>query len=354
MVIRTLVVEDSAVTRELLVYLLDEDPDIEVVGSAPDGEVAVRLAETLRPDLIVMDVHLPRLSGSQAARQVMERFPTPIVMVTASSSLVESRSAFEALRAGALTLIDKPGSPDDPMHSETASRLLETVKLMAEVKVVRRWPKRERSTAAPAPSVKSAPPLEPARTIGVVAIGASTGGPPVLAEILGGLPGDLGCPILVVQHIAADFALGFADWLGGNTRLAVKLAVPNEPARPGTVYVGADGSQLGIARTGLIQMTQEAKVDGFSPSASALFRSVAESYGRAAIGVLLTGMGRDGAAGLLELRRAGGLTIAQDEESSAVFGMPGEAVRLRAAQHVLPPAEISTMIRTLVNRRSAQ
>lgn len=340
--IRVLVADDSATVKEYLVSLLGEHPALEVVGTARDGVEAVEQAERLRPDVIVMDVHMPRMNGEEATRQIMERVPTRIVMVTASSSRDETSVAFRALGAGALTVVEKPGGPDHPGQAESARRLVEMVTLMAEVKVVRRWPRRERAVP-PSPA-----PARPDRTIRVIAIGASTGGPQAVAAILAALPRDLGVPILIVQHIAPGFTAGLAEWLGQGVRLAVKLAGPGEPVRPGTVYLAPEGLQLGITRDGRIRLTQEAAEDGFCPSASHLFQSVAEAYGRSAVGILLTGMGRDGAKGLLTLRQAGGVTVAQDEESSVIFGMPGEAVRVGAAEYVLSPEQISGMIRSLV------
>ncbi len=340
--IRVLVVDDSATVRDYLAYLLGEDPTLEIVGTARNGVDAVEQAERLRPDVIVMDVHMPRVNGDEAARQIMERVPTRIVMVTASSSRDETSAAFRALEAGALTVVEKPVGPDHPGQVESARRLVETVKLMADVKVVRRWPRRDRA----APSCPTPP--RPDRTIRVIAIGASTGGPQAVAAILAGLPRDLGVPILVVQHIAAGFTAGLAEWLGQGVRLPVKLAGAEEEVRPGTVYLAPEGRQLGITRDGRIRLTKEAAEDGFCPSASHLFQSVADAYGRSAVGILLTGMGRDGARGLLALRQAGGLTIAQDKESSVIFGMPGEAVRLGAAEHVLSLEQIAGVIRSLV------
>jgi two-component system chemotaxis response regulator CheB len=340
--IRVLVADDSATVREYLASLLGGNPALEVIGTARDGVEAVEQAERLRPDVIVMDVHMPRMNGADATRQIMERAPTRIVMVTASSSRDETSGAFRALGAGALTVVEKPGGPDHPGQAAGVQRLVETVKLMAEVKVVRRWPRRAR----PVPS--SPAPARPDQKIRVIAIGASTGGPQAVAAILGGLPRDLGAPILVVQHIAPGFTAGLAEWLGQGIRLPVKLAGPGEEVRPGTVYLAPEGLQLGITRDSRIRLTKEAAEDGFCPSASHLFQSVADAYGRAAVGILLTGMGRDGAKGLLTLRQAGGVTVAQDEASSVIFGMPGEAVRSGAAEYVLSPDQISGMIRSLV------
>lgn len=339
--IRVLVVEDSAVTREYLVALLEEDPALEVAGMARDGLDAVEQAERLKPDVIVMDVHMPRMNGYEATRRIMEQVPTPIVIVSASSSRDEAFMAFEALQAGALMVMEKPGGPDHPDRPESTRRLVETVKLMAEVKVVRRWRKRERP-APPSPF-----PTRPSRKIRLIAIGASTGGPQALAQLLAKLPGNLTAPLLIVQHIASGFTPGLVEWLSLATPLRVKVAEPGETVSPGAVYFAPVDFQMGIAKDGRIRLAREPAEDGFCPSASYLFQSVAESYGGAAIGVLLTGMGRDGAAGLLRLREAGGITIAQDEETSVIFGMPGEAIRLGAAQHVLSPERIAEMIRNL-------
>jgi len=342
--IRVLLAEDSAVTREYLVYLLDQDPVLRVVGTAPNGLEAVKQAEQIKPDIIVMDVHMPVMNGFEATRQIMERVPAPIVMISASLSREETALTFEALSAGALTVVDKPGGLDHPEHAESARRLVQTVKLMAEVKVVRRWPRRER------PVPPSPIPTRPDRKIRLIAIGASTGGPPVLAQILRGLPPDLTVPVLIVQHIAPGFTEGLAEWLGQGTPLGVKVAQPGEAVRSGSVYLAPDRFQMGITKDGRIHLRGEPMADGFCPSASYLFESVAEGYGRSAIGILLTGMGRDGAAGLKRLREAGGATIAQDENTSVVFGMPQEAIRLGAAEYVLSPEQIARLIRTLVGQ----
>lgn len=352
--IRVLVVDDSATVREYLVYLLSEDPLLEVVGTARDGLEAVEQAERLKPNVIVMDAHMPRMNGYEATRRIMQQVPTPIVMCSASLSRDEVRMTFEALKVGALTVVEKPGGPDHPDHAETARTLVQTVKLMAEVKVVRRWPRLKEQVLGdrdwglgthPQPST---PIPHPPRKIRLIAIGASTGGPQVLAEILRDLPGDLAAPILIVQHIASGFVPGLVEWLGGVTRLAVKVAEPGELVRQGTVYLAPNGFQMGIAMEGRIRLTKEPADDTFCPSASYLFQSVAEAYGRSAVGILLTGMGRDGATGLQRLREAGGVTIAQDEETSVIFGMPGEAIRLGAAMYVLSREQISATIRSMV------
>ena len=340
--IRVLIVEDSAVTREFLLHLLSRDRLFQIVGTAQNGLEGVEQAERLRPDVILMDVYMPRMNGYEATRQIMERVPSPIVMVSANFNRDEVAMTFEALKAGALAVVEKHGGPDHPKHAETTRLLLQTVRLMAEVKVVRRWPKRKH------PVPPTPVPAKADQRIRLIAIGASTGGPGVVAEILAGLP--TAPPILVVQHIAPGFTTGLAEWLNRGTRLEVKLAKSGEAVRSGTVYLAAEGLQMGITREGRIRLASEPAEDGFCPSATYLFHSVAESYGRSAIGILLTGMGRDGATGLHQLLQAGGVTIVQDEESSVVFGMPAEAIRLGAAEYVLSPEEISGTIRSLVTQ----
>lgn len=336
---RVLVAEDSAVTRAYLVALLDGDPALQVVATARDGQEAVETTVRLRPDVVVMDVHMPRLDGLEATRRIMELAPTPIVVVSASWIPGEAALTFEALRAGALAALDKPPAPDHPDQPERVARLRETVRLMAEVKVVRRWPRREQAAVSAV--------TEPASHVNVVAMAASTGGPPVVAAILESLPADLGAPVLLVQHIAPGFTEGLVTWLATTTPLTVKLAAEDEALRPGTVYVAPEGFQMGVTARGRVHLADEAAGNGFRPSASYLFRSVRDSYGNAALAILLTGMGRDGAEALLALKEAGAVTVAQDEESSVVFGMPGEAVRLGAARHVLSPDRIADLIRSL-------
>lgn len=340
--IRVMVAEDSAVTREYLDHLLSQDPALQVIGTVQNGLEAVEQAQRLRPDVILMDVHMPFMNGYEATRQIMERFPIPIVMVSSNMNQDQVAMTFEALKAGALTVLDKPYGLGHPHRDKTASQLQETVRLMAGVKVVRRWPKRDRS--APSPTL----PAKAGSNIQLIVIGASTGGPTVIVEILGSLPRNFPVPILVVQHIATGFTPGLVKWVGQSTSLQVKLPESGETTQAGTVYVAPPGTQMGITKDRQIYLTKEPTENHFCPSVSYLFESVAKAFGRSAIGILLTGMGQDGAGGLLQLSKAGGVTIAQDEETSVIFGMPGEAIRLGAAQYVLSPRQIAELLRSLV------
>jgi two-component system, chemotaxis family, protein-glutamate methylesterase/glutaminase len=342
-VTKVLIVEDSAVTRAHLTYVIEEDPDLEVVGQAKDGEQAVAMARDLSPDVILMDVHLPVLDGYEATRQIMERTPIPIVMATASSSQAETRGGFAALEAGALILISKPPALWDDGHEAAADELVRTLKLMSEVKVVRRW--------ADGINRPGEPHTLPPRAPQIVAIGASTGGPQAISAILGALPGALNVPVVLVQHISEGFIAGFTEWLDSRTPMRVRLARRGEGLAPGTVYVADGGTHLTVTRDGHAALDTQPLKNGFRPSIDRLFDSVATAYGREAVGVLLTGMGKDGADGLRHLREAGAHTIAQDEASSVIFGMPGEAVRIGAACDVLPPAGIAEALWALERER---
>jgi two-component system chemotaxis response regulator CheB len=337
-VIDVLVVEDSPVLRELLIHILGAEPDLRVVGAATTGEEALALAARLRPHVITMDIHLPIMDGFEATRRIMQQCPAPVVVVSGSSSREETTWAFRAIEAGALAVVHKPVGPQHPDHESMRIELVSKVKLMAQVKVVRRWP-RPRPSQVPA---ISAPPRS--RPVEVVAIGASTGGPPVLQTILSDLPAGFSAAVLVVQHMSPGFIEGFADWLAQTCRLPVQLPAHGDLLQPGCIYLAPDGRHMRVSPAGSVLLSEEASQNGLRPSVAELFRSVAEVYGPRAAGVLLTGMGKDGAEELQFMRARGAVTIAQDKESSVVYGMPAEAVRIGAASHVLPPAQIASLL----------
>ena len=352
--IRVLVVEDSPVVREFLVHVLSSDPAIEVIGTASNGEEALQAVEQRQPDLITMDIHMPEMGGLEATRRIMETHPTPIVIVSGSSSAKEVATTLHAMEAGALAFVERPRGIGHPDHAATAIELVQTVKLMAEVKVVRRWARsrREPITAATRPPTEVSCLPVPGE-VKLVAVGASTGGPLVLQTILSGLPSGYSVPVLIVQHMAAGFIQGFVDWLAPTSALPIHVAKPGEQIRPGHAYVAPDGLQMKVEMGGRLSLTEDEPENGHRPSVGYLFRSVARIYGPKAVGVLLTGMGKDGAEGLKEIKDQGAVTIAQDEDSSVVHGMPGEAIRLEAATYVLPPSRIAAALANLVNKRGA-
>lgn len=341
--VKVLVVEDSPSIREFLVYLLASDPEIRVIGTAANGEEALAAVASKRPDVVTMDIHMPKMNGFEATRKIMESCPTPIIIVTGSSSGDELATTFLALEAGALAVMKRPMGIGHPQHAATAMELIQTIKLMAEVKVVRRWAQRPKSIPAAVPAAMPYRPL-PAAGIRLVAIGSSTGGPLVLQEILATLPGNFPVPIIVVQHIADGFTEGFAQWLTHSSGFPVSVATHNEFMQPGRAYVAPNGYQATVDRSGRIALQKDSPENGLCPSVSCLFRSVAAAYGPNAVGILLTGMGKDGAAELGLMRGKGAVTIAQDKESAVVHGMPGEAIGLGAAMYVLPPDKIAAAL----------
>ncbi|HWP59040.1 MAG TPA: chemotaxis response regulator protein-glutamate methylesterase [Candidatus Acidoferrales bacterium] len=345
--IKVLVVEDSPVVREFLVHVLSSDPEIKVVGTATDGEDALEALKETAPDVVTMDIHMPKMDGFEATRRIMETSPTPIVIVTGSSEPGEVGTSFRAMEAGALAVVPRPQGIGHPEFEASAKELQTTVKLMSEVKVVRRWNRTRRVQLAPAgPKVEIKRESRPAQVVG---IGASTGGPIALQTILSGLKKDFPVPVLVVQHMAAGFTEGFIEWLNHTSGPEVRLAVHGDLILPGHVYVAPDGLHMGVKTTGRIALSQDPPENGLRPSVSFLFRSLAQSYGPRAVGILLTGMGRDGAEELKLMRERGAVTLAQDEESSVVYGMPGAAIKLDAAQYVLAPEKIVAALHALTN-----
>jgi two-component system, chemotaxis family, protein-glutamate methylesterase/glutaminase len=339
--IKVLVVEDSPVVREFLIYILNSDPDIRVIGSASNGEEAIDAVKHYRPDVVTMDIHMPKVDGMEATRRIMETSPTPIVIVSGSTDPHENTKSFRAMEAGALAVLSRPAGIGHPDHEATARELVQTVKLMSEVKVVRRWPQTRREPVLP-----SAPKalVDKSARVKVIAIGASTGGPPVLKTILAMLPRDFPLPVLIVQHMASGFVTSFIEWLAQTSRLPVHVAMHGEYLVPGHVYMAPDGCQMKVEHGGKIVLTQDEPENGLRPSISYLFRSLAAVYGGEVIAVLLTGMGRDGAEELRLLKEKGAVTIAQDKDSSVVHGMPGEAIKLDAATFILAPDKIAAVL----------
>jgi two-component system chemotaxis response regulator CheB len=331
--IRVLVADDSELFRELLSSVVAADPGFEVVAVAADGNAAAALARQLKPDVITMDLNMPDADGFSGIARIMAETPTPILVLTANKAELVG---FKALSLGALDLVEKPGLGVDlaAYGAEIRSRL----RLLAGVKVIRhlrglRGQKRE-------PRLRS-------RRAELVVVGASLGGPRALAALLKGLPEGFPAPLAVVQHIADGFTGGLAGWLQQESRLTVREARDGEPLQAGVVLLAPSGRHL-VVEEGVARLSDAAPVDTFKPSVTPLFLSAARAYGNRACGVLLTGMGRDGAEGLLAIKQAGGLTVAQDEATSAVFGMPKAAIDLGAVDRVLPLDDIPRALQEAV------
>lgn len=338
--IKVLIVEDSLAQRELLVGLIDSTAGFAVVGTAGNGREALGATQRLAPDVIAMDINLPGLDGYEATLEIMRHCPTPVVMV--SSAAGDDQRSIQALAVGALAVVRKPRSLLLESSAADRATLLTTLRLMADVRVVTRHAGRRTDT--PAPAAPIAPPLLRPR---VVAIAASTGGPAALQTLLVGLGADLGLPILIAQHIARGFVGSLVEWLGGCVPQQVHVAVDHERLLPNHVYFAPEDRHLALAAPGVIELRPVAESDRFCPSADTLLQSVAEVYGMRAIGIVLTGMGEDGACGLRALCAAGGQTLAQDEASSVVYGMPKAALALGAVRQGTALPHIAPAVRRL-------
>ncbi|WP_035992435.1 chemotaxis-specific protein-glutamate methyltransferase CheB [Leptolyngbya sp. KIOST-1] len=333
--IRLLIVEDSPVALAILQRMLRSAPDMEVVGVARNGQEALAMIPMVNPSLICTDLHMPKMDGLELTAEVMARFPCPILVISASVREDDTQTVFRILEAGALDIFPKPRAGLDAEYEQVKTDLLAKIRVLAGVSVFthrRRGP----SPGAAAPPPRPATLPRETKSPRLVAIGASTGGPQALLTILQSLPKTLPVPILCVQHISDGFLQGLVDWLDSSCELRVAIAAPGDLPQPGVVYFPPERHHLEIGSQGRLVLTPGAPVAGHCPSATVMFKSVAAHYRRAAVGVLLTGMGRDGADGLQALAQAGGLTIAQDEASCVVFGMPKEAIALGAVQKVLP------------------
>ncbi len=330
--ITVLIAEDSAVIAGHLKGLLESDPGIKVLAIAKNGIEAVAMARNLHPDVITMDILMPKMDGVEATRSIMRESPTRIVIVTASTDQVESRPAFEAIKEGALTVLEKPRGYGHRDYDRIKANLIKTVKVMSTVKVVTRFGRRPRPALT-----RTAVSAEPR----IIAIGASTGGPAALGVILKSFPRRLPVPVAIVQHMTAGFGSAFAGWLGQECAIKIKVADANEQTKPGTVYIAPDNLHLGVSANGRIELTPSyAKKTYHRPSINYFFETIASSFRGHSIGVLLTGMGEDGATGLREIKEAGGKTYCQDEATSIVFGMPKAALALDAVDKVLPIGKI--------------
>jgi two-component system, chemotaxis family, protein-glutamate methylesterase/glutaminase len=329
--IRVVVVDDSPTQRAHLVALLEEDGDIDVVAEGSTRADAIETVLRTVPDVVTMDLEMPgtlpgdELAGIRAIRTIMASQPVPILVLSIHAEDSESTAPIDALAAGAAEVQPRPQSTGDP----SGRSLRERVRVLRGVKVLGRQEPRR--------AARTAPDGHP-----VIALGASIGGPPALAAVLSGLRG-LPAPMLVVQHIHRDFVHSFTSWLRDNTGLPAEIAQDGGHALPGHVYVAPGGAHLKLASSGRLALEQSPEIT-HRPSVDELFRSVAANAGEAAVAVLLTGMGEDGADGLMEVRERGGTTIVQNAETSAVYGMPQAAAHAGAAEHVLPLEEIGPAV----------
>jgi two-component system, chemotaxis family, protein-glutamate methylesterase/glutaminase len=349
---RVLIVDDSAFMRKVLETIISSDETLQVVGQAKDGREAVTLAESLKPDVITMDINMPHVDGLQATAQIMTTNPRPIVIVS-SESREGADSTLKALELGAIDFVPKPSSGIDLDMQSVREDLLRKVRMSAKVRVVRTASRLvstlQNATPAqssPASSAQSSPAVtaRPAsvalasleQRFPIVVLGASTGGPATVMRLAPGFTRDFPAAVFLVQHMPASFTTQYAAQLAEFTGIRVKEAEANEPVQPGTLYICPGGQHLRITPTGRIQLdSTSGRINGYLPNIDVTMESAAAYAGSMAIGVVLTGMGNDGAAGAKAIQRSGGLVIAQDEATSVIFGMPAEAIKAANVEQVL-------------------
>jgi two-component system chemotaxis response regulator CheB len=351
--IRVLIVDDSAFMRKVLETILVTDENVQVVGHAKDGREAVRLSESLKPDVITMDINMPVMDGLQATAEIMTTNPRPIVVVS-SESRQGAASTLRALELGAIEFVAKPSSGIDlDMHS-VREDLLRKVRLASKVRVVRSASRiasaitnADGKAIASAPAPASRPPATASydQRFPVVVLAASTGGPATVMRLAPGFTRDFPAAVILVQHMPAAFTTQYAAQLAEFTGVRVKEAENNETLTPGTFYICPGGQHLRVMNTGRIQLDgSSGRINGYLPSIDIAMESVAAFAGALSIGVILTGMGNDGAAGASAIKSAGGMVFAQDEATSVIFGMPAEAIKVGAVSQVLSIDDIYAAI----------
>ena len=348
--IRVMIVEDSRVVREHLEHVVRCDPRLDVAASYETAEAALAGLARVRPDVISMDIRLPGMNGFCATQRIMSEQPTPIVVVSASVECGELKISMNALQAGALAVVEKPAGTSHKDYQRLANRLCDQFVLMSQVKVVRQRFNsgvRARPGDGPLFPCTASRLARPRGAFQIAGIVASTGGPGALARLAGGLPADFPVPIVLVQHITSSFHAGFVSWLDGICGLSVVTAEDGRQPLAGFLYVAPADKHLSVDR-GTLRICDDGPVCGQAPSGTVLFGSLAASYGSEAVGILLTGMGQDGAEGLKSLREAGGYTLAEDESTAVVYGMPAAAARMGAVCESLPLDAIGRRLRCLV------
>lgn len=349
--IRVLLVDDSPIAIEVIRRMLSIAPEIHIVGAAGNGAEALELIPSLRPDVVCTDLHMPTMDGLRLTREVMAHHPLPILVMSTSLQPDQTANIFAMLEAGAVDILAKPRGGLESDFGVIAHDLIRKIRILSGVKVVRRRAASNPSTDV-APASVSTP--KPASRPRIVGIGSSTGGPQALEAILGALPREFPLPLMCIQHIAPGFMQGLVTWLGNCCRIGVRTAAAGEAPQPGVAYFAQDSRHLELDECGLFRCSSSGPLDGHRPSVDLAFTSIARCHGPSALGVLLTGMGRDGAQGLLDIERAGGFAIAQDEQSSIVFGMPKAAIQLGVKPLVLSIEQIApTLMRIAANGTSA-
>lgn len=326
--IRVMIVDDSMIARELLEYIINSDSRLEVVAQAVSAEEAIQMVPKIKPDVLTVDIHLPNMNGYELTRKIMSSIPIPIVIISGLSSAQSIESCFKAMELGALSLLSKPSGVKSEHFAKDSAEIVRQIKIAAEVKLVTRKPDQKVAQ----------------QSYQAVALGGSLGGPQALNQIFSELPSAFPVPLYVVQHISPGFINGMITWFQKSSKLKVVLAEDGQKSVPGNIYIAPDRADMIVKRGGIIELVKQSA----QPSVNSLFSSISDTYGNSGVGIILTGMGRDGAKGLLKMKEKGAHTIAQDFESSTIFGMPLEAIRIGAAKQVLSIDKIAPKLVSLV------
>jgi two-component system chemotaxis response regulator CheB len=345
-VIRVLIVDDSPLINTLFKSMLDGLPDIQVAGEATNGQEAIRMVMRYRPDVITMDIRMPQMDGLEAIRQIMSIQPTPIIVVSSSVYAADYNTAFSAIESGALAVIEKPKGLDEKDYDAVREQLITSIRTLSGVNLIQRTHKKSDQPGVIGPKTAMLHSYV-LRAVQTIAIASSTGGPPVLAEILSSLPDGFSIPILIVQHNLPAFMPAMVDWLNTRSKVPVMLVKEGMTMDFSRAYVAPGDAHLTVTADRILHVDQSAQVKGYRPSATRLFKSVASAFGANAIGIVLTGMGEDGADGLVDMSSAGAHIMVQDETSSVIFGMPKAVIDRHLADEILTPEEIATRLMKL-------
>jgi two-component system chemotaxis response regulator CheB len=351
MTIKVLLVEDSPLAITILKRMIGKAADMQVVGTARTGVEAMELIPKLKPDVVCTDLLMPKMNGLELTQAIMEKHPKPILVISASVQDEDKNNVFQLLEAGAVDVFAKPRSGQIEDYESLTEKLLGKIRVLAGVKVFTKRSKgsilnpKQATISTPRPTT---PPVSLPTSVKILAIAASTGGPQAFQEILRHLPANFPVPVVCVQHISTGFLDGFLHWLEQTCPLKVAIAKTGDSPRAGTIYFPPERNHLQLDVQGRFYCVDGPNVDGHCPSATVLFQSVAKYYRSSAVGILLSGMGKDGAAGLLELKQKGSFTIAQNEETSVVFGMPQEAIKLGAVKLILGLPDIGPKILEII------
>jgi len=349
--IDVLIVDDSLTSREFIKHIFSTDPEVRVIGEAKDGDEALQFVSRRRPDVVVMDIQMPGMNGYETTRAIMEICPVPIVIHSTLAAPGQTDIVFQAMKAGAVAVSQKPSGPGHPDSRQMIEKLVRTVKLMSEVKVVRKFSRRQKQ-ARPS-DISTQLSQKACSGIDIIGIGASTGGPPVLQTLLSSLVPDFSTPIIIVQHITPGFLDGMLKWLSKHTEMTLVIPKTGDPISDGHVYFAPEDHHMEVTPARHFLVRPIPSENALKRPITHLFSSMAQVFGKTAAGVLLTGMGNDGAIGLKEMKQHGAVTLVQDRESAVVFGMPHEAIKLDAATYVLSPAEIASYLNLLGQRKTA-